>query len=120
MSQNTQFSSVDVARVALWLKETKNGKPFLSGFVEFNDNTKVNVRIFKAEEKKSTNSPDYFGSGSVDEEEVGLEISLEEYEKRTFNQQKKPAAFRTSKQQPAKRSTKSRKQQLNEETYPEF
>ena len=71
--------SVDVARVALWLKETKSGKMFLSGFLEFNDETKVNVRIFKSEEKRNENSPDYFGSGSVNEEDEGLEVALDEY-----------------------------------------
>ena len=84
MAKKQYAETVDVARLAFWIKETKNGKMFLSGFAELQDGTKINLRVFKAEEKRNENSPDYFGSGSVNEEDEGLEVCLDEYEKREF------------------------------------
>lgn len=89
--QQTEY--VDVARLAFWSKTSKSGTPFLSGFIEFADGSKVNCRLFKAQEKRNENSPDFFGSGSVPEDDVSLDITLDEYER----QEKKPA-----KKQPAK------------------
>lgn len=92
MSSKKQYAeSVDVARLALWVKETKSGKAFLSGFAELNDGTKINLRIFKAEQKNTETSPDYFGNGSVTEDEVGSEVTLEEYENKFQKKQAKPA-----------------------------
>ena len=91
MSARKQYEeSIDVARLALWIKETKNGRAFLSGFAEFEDGTKVNLRIFKAEEKRNENSPDYFGKGSVVESIIGEEVALEEYD--ADSRVRKPAA----------------------------
>lgn len=110
MSRKQYEESIDVARLALWIKETKTGKPFLSGFAEFEDGTKVSLRIFKADEKRNENSPDYFGKASVVESIVGESLALDEYEGDS-RVQKKPAK---------KSGTKSRKQQLNEEEIPPF
>jgi hypothetical protein len=96
MSSKKQYDEyVDVARLALWVKETKSGKTFLSGFAELNDGTKINLRIFKAEDKKTETSPDYFGNGSVAEDAVGDEVVLEAYENKY---QKKTAPKKLRKQ----------------------
>lgn len=91
--------NIDVARLAFWIKETKNGKSFLSGFAEFEDGTKVNLRVFKSDEKRNENSPDYFGKGSVAESVVGETLALDEYE--ADSRTRKPAA---KKQAPRKSS----------------
>jgi len=91
MSKKQYAESIDVCRLAFWIKETKNGNTFLSGFAEFNDGTKVNLRVFKADEKKNENSPDYFGKGSVEEGEEGCEVTLDEYENKYSKKQSKPA-----------------------------
>ena len=97
MSKKEYAETIDVARAALWIKTTKAGVPYMSGFLEFNDETKLQVRIFKAESKKSETSPDYFGMASVEEDCEDDELVLEVYEnkfqpntKKSFN--KKAAA----------------------------
>lgn len=105
MSNKKYPEYVDVARLAFWIKESKSGTPFLSGFVEFADGTKVNCRLFKATEKRTDKSPDYFGSASVEEDSVGEEIVLEEY----VREEKKP------RKQAAKRT--ARKSSLDDEPF---
>ena len=43
---------------ALWIKESKKGKKFLSGVIEL-DGKKSNIVIFRNENKSSDRSPDY-------------------------------------------------------------
>jgi hypothetical protein len=96
MSTKQYEENIDVARLAFWIKQTKNGKSFLSGFAEFEDGTKINLRIFKSDDKRNENSPDYFGKASVAESIIGEELALEEYEgdKRAT---KKPEAKKSTK-----------------------
>jgi hypothetical protein len=43
---------------ALWIKESDKGK-FMSGNIEFPDGAKINITIFKNNNKKQSNHPDY-------------------------------------------------------------
>jgi len=49
---------------ALWLKEDKNGKKYMSGEIELNGE-KVNILIFKNKYKKKDSHPDYIIKKSV-------------------------------------------------------
>jgi len=65
----------DVARVNLWVKDSRTGDKFLSGIVEFfqADGTlvKLNIRAFK-NNKRNERSADFFGSISADVDGVSL------------------------------------------------
>lgn len=43
---------------AVWVKKTKDGKPFMSMVIEF-PGTKMQCAIFKNEDKQSDKQPDY-------------------------------------------------------------
>ncbi len=78
-NQNKQ-EWVDVARLSLWAKESKNGNKFLSGVFELEDGRKVSIRIFSNHNKKQENSPDYYGFGQVPEDKVHEILQQEEPE----------------------------------------
>lgn len=44
---------------ALWLRETSNGKKYMSGNIQY-PGTDLQFAVFKNEEKKEENHPDYF------------------------------------------------------------
>jgi hypothetical protein len=70
-------SFVDVAKVSLWVKESKAGKRFLSGTITFNDGTKVNISLFHNDDKKHDKSPEFWGKLSATEDRLGDKIILE-------------------------------------------
>ena len=43
---------------AIWIRESKDGKKYMSGIIEY-PGVELPIVIFKNEEKKSENSPDY-------------------------------------------------------------
>jgi len=48
---------------ALWLKESKEGKKYMSGIIEY-PGMNMPFAVFKNEDKKSENQPDYYISWS--------------------------------------------------------
>jgi hypothetical protein len=65
----------DIGRVNLWVKDSKKGDKFLSGFVEFfqpdGSVVKVSLRAFK-NNKRNERSADFFGSASIDVDGVAV------------------------------------------------
>ena len=57
---------------ALWVKENKNGKKYLSGEIEFNGE-KVRIVIFKNTYKKEKKHPDYIIKKSENKQEKNPE-----------------------------------------------
>jgi uncharacterized protein (DUF736 family) len=59
-SNNQKKSQRDLEKGALWLKKSKAGADFLSGYITDENNNKVNVVVFKNGFKKPGEmSPDY-------------------------------------------------------------
>jgi len=59
-TQTTQKNSRDSERGALWLKKSKAGADFLSGYVLDEEKNKVSIVVFKNSFKKAgESSPDY-------------------------------------------------------------
>ena len=59
-TQTTQKNSRDSERGALWLKKSKAGADFLSGYVLDEEKNKVSIVVFKNNFKKpGESSPDY-------------------------------------------------------------
>lgn len=59
-SNNQKKSQRDLEKGALWLKKSKAGADFLSGYITDSSNNKVNVVVFKNGYKKpGESSPDY-------------------------------------------------------------
>ena len=60
MNTDTQTSNTHSERGALWLKKSKAGADFLSGYVLDESKNKINVVVFKNNYKKpGESSPDY-------------------------------------------------------------
>ena len=55
---------------ALWLKTSKDGKKYMSGNIQY-PGTELQFAVFKNEEKKEANQPDYFISWSPERKESG-------------------------------------------------
>lgn len=54
----------------LWLRKTKTGESFMAGEIEFVDDSKLSIMVFKNKYKKPDNKqPDYTISVKTDEEE---------------------------------------------------
>jgi hypothetical protein len=82
MSSNQYPEQCDVARVNLWVKDSKRSEDkFLSGVIEFfqpdGNVVKLNIRAFK-NKKRNERSADFYGSVSVADTDVGSEIVLSE------------------------------------------
>ena len=59
-SNNQKKSQRDLEKGALWLKKSKAGADFLSGYVVDESNNRINVVVFKNGYKKpGESSPDY-------------------------------------------------------------
>lgn len=59
-SNSQKKSQRDLEKGALWLKKSKAGADFLSGYITDENNNKVNIVVFKNGYKKSgESSPDY-------------------------------------------------------------
>jgi uncharacterized protein (DUF736 family) len=59
-SNNQKKPQRDLEKGALWLKKSKAGADFLSGYITDSSNNKVNVVVFKNGYKKpGESSPDY-------------------------------------------------------------
>jgi hypothetical protein len=59
-SNNQKKSQRDLEKGALWLKKSKAGADFLSGYITDENNNKVNIVVFKNGFKKPGEmSPDY-------------------------------------------------------------
>lgn len=70
MPNRNQVEYIDLARLSLWEKVSKNDKKFLSGVVEFEDGRKMHIRIFRNEHPKGEKSPKYYGFAQVPETEA--------------------------------------------------
>lgn len=73
-----QVNWEDVGRLSLWGKQSKSGKPFLSGVLEFEDGEKVSVRLFKNDRPKNDNSPVFYGFAQVPDFKAHLYLPDEE------------------------------------------
>jgi hypothetical protein len=83
-TNNQKTSPRDLEKGALWLKKSKAGADFLSGYIVDESNNKVNVVVFKNGYKKpGESSPDY---------RLYLSENQNQASPSSNNQQKKPSS----------------------------
>ena len=94
MSYKGNSDFTDVAKVSLWVKESKAGKRFLSGTITFNDQTKVNITLFHNDDKRHDKSPEFWGKLSATEDRLGDTIILQSEDDEEQPKRKAPAKRR--------------------------